>query len=81
MLATELYHDDIRVNCICPGLIRTKFAEAILEDEKATLTSTGAKRAGEPREIAGAVSYICSEDASYMTGESLMVTGGISARL
>lgn len=42
MLAKELLFDEIRVNCVCPGLIRTKFAGALLKDEKLALSSTGA---------------------------------------
>lgn len=81
MFATEFMADDIRVNCVCPGLIRTKFAKALLESENAATVATGAKRPGEPREIAGCVAFLTSQDASYMTGESLLMTGAVSSRL
>lgn len=49
--------------------------------ERAQVESTQLKRLGTPQDIAGAVAYLVSEDASYMTGETLVVAGGMNSRL
>jgi NAD(P)-dependent dehydrogenase (short-subunit alcohol dehydrogenase family) len=71
--------DGIRVNCIAPGLIRTEFARALWEDER-TLRVAKADaalgRIGEPDEMAGAVVYLCSPAASFVTGQTLVLDGG-----
>ncbi|XP_075425206.1 dehydrogenase/reductase SDR family member 4-like [Ascaphus truei] len=83
-LAPELSPLNIRVNCLAPGLIRTKFSsslwqnEAVLEHLKLSL---GISRIGEPEDCAGAVSFLCSPDASYITGETVVVSGGGHSRL
>ena len=71
--------DGIRVNCIAPGLIRTDFAKALWEDEKilkATTVETALGRIGEPDEMAGAVVYLASPAASFVTGQTLVLDGG-----
>jgi len=78
-LATEYGKDNIRVNCIAPGLIRTDFARALWEDPKnlkAALSGTPMARIGEPEEIAGAACYLASKAGSYMTGQMMVVDGG-----
>ncbi|WP_213271241.1 SDR family oxidoreductase [Hyphomonas sp.] len=78
-LATEFGADNIRVNCIAPGLIKTDFARALWENPetlKRSLTGTPLKRIGEPEEIAGAAVYLASKAGSYMTGQMLVVDGG-----
>ncbi|MBA4226693.1 MAG: short-chain dehydrogenase [Hyphomonas sp.] len=78
-LATEFGADNIRVNCIAPGLIKTDFAKALWENPetlKRSLTGTPLKRIGEPEEIAGAAVYLASKAGSYMTGQMLVVDGG-----
>ncbi len=78
-LATEFGEDNIRVNCIAPGLIRTDFARALWENPetlKRALAGTPMKRIGEPSEIAGAAVYLASQAGSYMTGQMLVVDGG-----
>ena len=78
-LATEFGEDNIRVNCIAPGLIRTDFARALWENPetlKRALAGTPMKRIGEPSEIAGAAVYLASRAGSYMTGQMLVVDGG-----
>ncbi|KAG8455427.1 hypothetical protein GDO86_001567 [Hymenochirus boettgeri] len=83
-LAPELYPLNIRVNCLAPGLIRTKFSSALWENEAAcehTLNSMGISRIGEPEECAGTVSFLCSPDASYITGETIVVAGGCHSHL
>ncbi|XP_077982208.1 dehydrogenase/reductase SDR family member 4-like [Glandiceps talaboti] len=75
---------NIRVNAIAPGVIKTKFSQAIVEsDEGRSLAEqqTALKRLGEPSECAGAVSFLCSDDASYITGETIIMAGGMPSRL
>jgi NAD(P)-dependent dehydrogenase (short-subunit alcohol dehydrogenase family) len=71
--------DGIRVNCIAPGLIRTEFARALWEDERtlrAATSDAALHRIGEPDEMAGAVVYLCSPAASFVTGQTLVLDGG-----
>jgi NAD(P)-dependent dehydrogenase (short-subunit alcohol dehydrogenase family) len=71
--------DGIRVNCIAPGLIRTEFARALWEDERtlrAAVHDAALHRIGEPDEMAGAVVYLCSPAASFVTGQTLVLDGG-----
>ncbi|WP_341197406.1 SDR family oxidoreductase [Hyphomonas chukchiensis] len=78
-LATEYGKDNIRVNCIAPGLIRTDFARALWEDPKnlkSALSGTPMARIGEPEEIAGAAVYLASKAGAYMTGQMMVVDGG-----
>ena len=80
-LAVEYGPYNVRVNCIAPGLIRTDFARALWEDEamlaKRTET-TQLRRIGEPDEIAGAAVYLASKAGSFMTGQSLVIDGGVT---
>ncbi|XP_040272821.1 dehydrogenase/reductase SDR family member 4-like [Bufo bufo] len=83
-LAPELTPLNIRVNCLAPGLIRTKFSYALWKDESVLdqlKVKLGISRIGEPEECAGAVSFLCSPDASYVTGETIVVAGGGQSRL
>ncbi|MEM9667805.1 MAG: SDR family oxidoreductase [Pseudomonadota bacterium] len=78
-LSTEFGYDNVRVNCIAPGLIKTDFAKALWENEqtlKTALSGTPLARIGEPEEIAGAAVYLASKAGSYMTGQMLVVDGG-----
>jgi NAD(P)-dependent dehydrogenase (short-subunit alcohol dehydrogenase family) len=79
--AVEFGPDNVRVNCIAPGLIRTDFARALWEDperEKAVNRATPLRRIGEPPEIAGAVVYLASPASAYMTGQAMVVDGGVT---
>ena len=79
--AVEYGPDNVRVNCIAPGLIRTDFARALWEDperEKQTNRSTPLRRIGEPHEIAGAVVYLASPAAAFMTGQAMVIDGGVT---
>ncbi|MFN7054325.1 SDR family oxidoreductase [Hyphomonas sp.] len=78
-LATEFGADNVRVNCIAPGLIKTDFAKALWENPetlKRALTGTPLKRIGEPEELAGAAVYLASKAGAYMTGQMMVVDGG-----
>ena len=71
--------DNVRVNCIAPGLIRTDFAKALWEDPEILERSTKGvplRRIGEPDELAGAAVYLASKAGSFMTGQALVVDGG-----
>ncbi|XP_066460077.1 dehydrogenase/reductase SDR family member 4-like [Eleutherodactylus coqui] len=84
VLAPELRSLNIRVNCLAPGLIRTRFSALIWENESIldqVKRQLGISRIGEPEECAGAVSFLCSPDASYITGETLVVAGGAQSHL
>lgn len=81
LLARELRDAQVRVNGIAPGLIRTKFAGALLEHEEIAKQKLEIDRIGEPEDIAATAAYLCSKDGSYVNGETLMVTGFISQKL
>ncbi|XP_068618301.1 dehydrogenase/reductase SDR family member 4 [Battus philenor] len=82
-IAYEVVHDNIRVNCVAPGIVATKFSSAITMDETKdqTLSIVPMKRFGQPEEIASAVAFLVSDDASYITGETMVVAGGTYAHL
>jgi len=78
-LAAEYGRDNIRVNCIAPGLIKTDFARALWENPdilKGALRRTPLDRIGLPEEIAGAAVYLASPAGAYMTGQAMVVDGG-----
>ncbi len=82
-IAVEYGQYGIRCNCVCPSTIRSSMIEPYLQDENArkVLESTfPLRRIGEPEDIASAVSYLCSDDASWVTGTVMMVDGGVSAK-
>ncbi|GFQ99462.1 hypothetical protein TNCT_261671 [Trichonephila clavata] len=75
---------NIRVNCLCPGIIKTNFSDSLTASEEARRIINQnilMKRVGQPDECAGIVSFLCSDDASYITGESFVVAGGYFTRL
>lgn len=78
-MAMELGADNIRVNCIAPGLIRTDMARALWENPETLKRSTAAaclKRIGEPHEIAGAAVFLASKAGTYTTGQTIVCDGG-----
>ena len=78
-LAVEWGADNIRVNCIAPGLVRTEFARA-LWDNPQLLAQTVARyplgRIGEPDDIAGAAIFLASDAGSFITGQTIVIDGG-----
>ncbi|KAL0023016.1 hypothetical protein WJX79_008840 [Trebouxia sp. C0005] len=83
-LSDELGPKGIRVNCVAPGIVPTKFASALVENpelREQQRTANALKRLGTPQDMAAAVAYLSSDDASYVTGESLVVAGGLQSRL
>jgi dehydrogenase/reductase SDR family protein 4 len=83
-LAEELGPRGITVNCVAPGVVPTKFAAALVaspELEEASRARTLVGRLGTPGDMAAAVAFLLSEDASYVTGETLVVAGGMQSRL
>jgi NAD(P)-dependent dehydrogenase (short-subunit alcohol dehydrogenase family) len=75
-LALEL-SPRVRVNAICPGVVRTKLAEALWKDhEDAVSSSTALGRIGEPADVAAAVAFLVSDQASWITGEMMVIDGG-----
>ncbi len=81
-LAVEWGPRGIRANCIAPGLVRTDFARALWEDP-ANLArrtrDTPLQRIGEPDEIAGAAVFLASAAGSFMTGQTIVIDGGVLA--
>ena len=80
-LAVELGPDNIRVNGIAPGLVRTDFARALWEDEDRAagrIARTPLRRLGEPDDIAGIAVYLASDAGRWTTGQSIVVDGGTS---
>jgi NAD(P)-dependent dehydrogenase (short-subunit alcohol dehydrogenase family) len=80
-LAVELASSNIRVNAIAPGFIDTRLASAILADDtmrKRVLDVTPMGRYGKPEEISGGALYLASDWASFLTGHTLVIDGGLT---
>ncbi len=80
-LAVEYGAHNVRVNCIAPGLIKTDFARALWEDPDILKRSTSTaplKRIGEPDEIAGAAVFLASKAGAFMTGQQIVIDGGVT---
>ena len=79
-LAREYGSHNVRVNSIAPGLVKTDFARALWENPenlKASTASAAMGRIGEPHEIAGAAVFLGSDASSFMTGQTIVVDGGV----
>uniref|UniRef100_A0A7S0G531 Dehydrogenase/reductase SDR family member 4 n=1 Tax=Rhodosorus marinus TaxID=101924 RepID=A0A7S0G531_9RHOD len=79
VLAKELSAREIRVNCIAPGIIKTRFSEPLVH--AGLSKNLIIDRLGRPEEIAASIAFLVSDDSSYMSGESLTVSGGMQSRL
>jgi NAD(P)-dependent dehydrogenase (short-subunit alcohol dehydrogenase family) len=80
-LAVEWGPDNIRVNCILPGLIKTDFARALWTDEerrKRREAMTPLRRLGEPIDIGGIAVFLASDAARFVTGQTIVADGGVS---
>ncbi len=78
-LAQEVASRNITVNCVAPGFIATPMTEVLNDTQKdAVFSRIPAGRMGTPTEIAAAVAYLASEEAAYVTGETLQVNGGMA---
>jgi len=78
-LAQEVASRNITVNCVAPGFIETAMTDVLDEKQReAILQNVPAGRLGQPEEIASAVAYLASDEASYITGQTLHVNGGMA---
>ncbi|QEH18652.1 3-oxoacyl-ACP reductase FabG [Histophilus somni] len=77
-LAKEVAARGVTVNVVAPGFIATDMTDVLTDEQKANiLTNVPAGRLGQPKDIAKAVAFLASEDASYITGTTLHVNGGM----
>ena len=77
-LARELAPRGVRANVVAPGYVDTRLTRAISDDmRELMLQNTPLQRFGEPEDVAGAVRFLCSDEASFITGEVLLVDGGL----
>ncbi len=77
-LAKELASRNVRANAICPGFIQTKMTDVLSDEIKKSMEDVIAlKRLGNPEDVANAALFLASEQANYITGQSLNVCGGM----
>jgi len=77
-LARELGSRGIRANVVAPGYVKTQLTEVLPEEAtQAMIANTPLGRVAEPAEIAGTVRFLASDDASFITGEVVLVDGGL----
>ena len=77
-LARELGSRGVRANVVAPGYVNTRLTDVLPEEaQQAMLTNTPLGRLGDPEDVAGAVRFLCSDEASFITGEVLLVDGGL----
>jgi NAD(P)-dependent dehydrogenase (short-subunit alcohol dehydrogenase family) len=86
-LALDYGSHGVRVNCVAPGFIRTRLVQESIDRaddrgaaEQAMVAGVALRRIGGPAEVARVVRFLASEEASYVTGASLLVDGGLTAR-
>ncbi len=75
------YAPEVRVNELAPGWIRTAFAEEVMAPEarEAVMAATPLRRFGTPDDVANAALYLCSDEAAFITGQTLRVNGGLAS--
>jgi len=77
-LARELGSRNVRANVVAPGYVNTRLTDVLPEEAReAMLANTPLGRLGNPEDVAGAVRFLCSDEASFITGEVLLVDGGL----
>ncbi len=77
-LAKEMASRGVRANAVAPGYIQTALTEVLPDEvQQAILANTPLGRLGTPEDVAGAVRFLCSDEASFVTGEVLLVDGGL----
>ena len=77
-LARELGSRNVRANVVAPGYVKTQLTDVLPEEATAAmLRNTPLGRLGEPADVAGAVRFLCSDEASFITGEVVLVDGGL----
>ncbi|MEM7279242.1 MAG: glucose 1-dehydrogenase [Pseudomonadota bacterium] len=79
-MAKELGPQNIRVNCVCPGMISTTFHDEFTKDEvrKNVAAGTPLRREGQAAEVAELITYLASDDSSFITGASVDINGGLA---
>ena len=83
-LAIELGPFNINVNTVAPGFVETRMTQAVAERtgidyadlKRAAAERTPLRRIGQPEDIAGVISFLCSDDGSFVTGQTIYATGG-----
>jgi 3-oxoacyl-[acyl-carrier protein] reductase len=77
-LARELGSRGVRANVVAPGYVKTQLTDVLPEElQQAMLSNTPLGRLGDPEDVAGAVRFLCSDEAAFITGEVLLVDGGL----
>ncbi|MEV6629529.1 SDR family oxidoreductase [Actinoplanes sp. NPDC051470] len=77
-LAVELA-PEVRVNAVAPAVVKTKFATALYEGREAEVSAKyPLRRLGVPEDVSGAVAFLCSPDAAWITGQTLVIDGGVT---
>jgi 3-oxoacyl-[acyl-carrier protein] reductase len=77
-LARELGSRNVRANVVAPGYVKTQLTDVLPEEAtQAMLTNTPLGRLGDPEDVAGAVRFLCSDAARFVTGDVLLVDGGL----
>jgi 3-oxoacyl-[acyl-carrier protein] reductase len=78
-MAQEVASRGITINCIAPGFVESPMTDALTEDQRASLAkSIPARRFGEGADIAAAAAYLASDEAGYITGQTLHINGGMA---
>ncbi len=78
-LAQEVASRGVTVNCVAPGFIATAMTDGLTDDQKSKISANiPAGRMGTPDEIASAATYLASQEAAYVTGQTLHVNGGLA---
>ena len=78
-LSVEWGPSNVRVNCIAPGVIRTRFARVLYENPEMSeplIAATPLGRFGEVKDVAGAAVFLCSDASQFVTGQTLVIDGG-----